>query len=281
MDWWYPIFMLEIFCAMFYEAKPIIQDLQLKKKNRIPGADSYVNEGETIRLTVTGTGKIATASVVSLILQEGMASFALWFGCGAFKKSSQENIYIANQIKDIDTKRTFYPDMVYQTPFKETGFLTGSAILNKQDLFLNNTDLFLVYDMESSAFFEAANRFLSPHQISCVRFKSDEGDSFRVTKETIEQAGAKVYPILKTYIEMLLCYRTESIEIPVDLIHAFAQQIHASVTMQNQIEQLVRYALLTDKDCETYLRNVMRTEVTTKEEGKEVLHAFEQWCLQY
>lgn len=260
--------MLEIVCAIYPEAVPFIQNLDLKKEPCIRGCDSFVNEEVKIRLTLTGVGKVKAASVVSLLLNQSEDPYLLSFG-SAF--GYEEGLFLAHKITDIDTQRSFYPDMILSTDIEEKTFLSGSRILyaeNDVTMVKNN-----IYDMESSAIFEAASRFIGPHQMSFVRFVSDH-DAKSVKAKDIEKKAEFYYPHVKRLIEEILAFQKqkERTEKEDDLIDIFSLKIHATHTMKEEIRQIVRYAKASGIDYQKIMLECTKAEISNKEEGKKVLN---------
>lgn len=261
--------MLEIICAIYPEAKPLIHHLSLKKSQCIKGCDSFISSDEKIRLTLTGVGKIQAASAAALLLDQSEDPYLLSFG-SAF--GFQEGLFLADKITDIDTGRSFYPDLLLKTSLKETEFITGSKVLKTNDA----SEKFAgkIYDMESSAVYESALRFIGPHQMMFVRFVSDHDANSVHSSDIIERCEA-VYPDVKELIDEILSSvsenETEEINEETD---AFCERIHASRSMKEEIRQIVRYASSMDMDHHAIMHELTEQEVTSKEEGKKVLYEF-------
>lgn len=287
--------MLEIFCALYIEAKPFIEHLHLTKAFYIKGHDSFINEEKTIRLTITGSGKVNACSTVARILEQCEEdTVVLSYGSCAYLNDVDDAIYVANQICDIDTGICYYPDVLLQTGIQECTFLTGSRLISSKgnpresiilhDVFQQVSNIqqqlqtLCLYDTETSAVYETCNQFLGPHQIYCVRFPTDQ-DASKVTIQQIAKASESVYPKVKYLIDLLL-ERMETISIPIDsnMLEAFQQHIYATKTMCNELKQAYQYCQIVGIDMESMMQGYMQQEITSKQEGKKVFHELIKKC---
>jgi len=270
--------MLIVFCPLYYEAEVFIDAFHLKKKSMIESVESFSNEEGTIELHLTGTGKINAAAVVSLVLSCNKDAFAVFYGAASSLKKESDDLYIAREIYDVDTGFTYYPDCLIKTKILETGFATGSIILSEESS-LNLNDEFLIYDEESSAFYQAANRFIGPHQMLFLRFVSDYKEGNKIQREQIEQKSKSVFPKVKDVLDEII-KSNQSVEIKEDpCVSSFIEKTHASISMQRNIHQCVHYAVIANIDYVSILRMLLTKEVNTKEEGKKLIHAFIQQCM--
>ncbi len=286
--------MLEIFCAIYPEAKPLIQHLHLKKDPSSQKWDRFINEQQTIRLTLTGTGKVNASSAVAMTLMDSMDPFVISFGSSAYLKELPFDLYQGSCICDIDSAIAYYPDVVYELGLKECGLLTGSQLLSNKvnprmsiqpyvDLrsYLSNIvdqyPIYELYDTESSAIYETANLFVGPHKMVFLRFPSDQ-DAETITGCDITQKVESLYPRLQEVIQKLLSFNQQQ-EVEEDhCVGSFKQHIHSSKTMNDQIDQIIRYCRTIDKDYVSIIHELMNEEVKDKEEGKKVFHEFQKRC---
>lgn len=290
--------MLEIFCALYIEAKPLIEHLQLKKTFCIKGHDSFMNVDASIRLTITGSGKINACSSVARVLETCHAdTVVLSYGSCAYLNEVHEDVYIAHRIGDIDTCLCFYPDVLYQTGIQECTFLSGSRLLstktNPRESIICQNDLkqqlltiqqqlqdVCVYDTETSAIYETCNQFLGPHQIYCVRFPTDT-DASKVNIDDICKKSEAVYAKVERLITILVERKqqniTESIE-ETNIRIAFEQHIYATKAMQQQIQQMIKYCKIMGIEYMQFMQMYMQLEVTSKQEGKQIFHEFIHKC---
>lgn len=260
--------MLEIVCAIYSEAVPFIKNLGLKKSSFIRGCDSFVDEDQRIRLTLTGVGKVKAASAVSLLLNQSEDPYLLSYG-SAF--GYHKGVFLANRILDIDTGFSCYPDMIFSSSLKETTFLTGSRLLSSTgDTRVKDH---MLYDMESSAIYEAASRFIGPHQMMFVRFVSD-ADASKATAQSVIGSSQEAYPFVNEMIDQILSFQKKDFPIHDEAAEVFSEKIHASHSMEHALKQIIRYAQAISIDYQSIMKELTTEEIKSKEEGKKVFDEF-------
>ncbi len=289
--------MVEIFCAIYPEAKVLIQRLHLKKDVHFKRWDCFINQEQTIALTITGCGKVNAASCVTAVLLLDEDPFVVSFGSSAYVKEIPFDLYQANCICDIDTGMAYYPDLFIQTNCKECGFFTGSQLFTTTentrmtmqpiiDLQKYFEDIHLkypsysLYDMESSAIYESANHFVGPHQMLFLRFPSD-CDASKITSKELSDRVELVYEHLDSIIQNVLLIQTKQKEIEDPLLQRFKQHIHASNTMCNQINQIIQYCKTIEFDYTEIIQELLQEEIESKEDGKKVFNEFQRRCCDF
>lgn len=285
--------MLEIFCALYCEAKPIIDHLHLKKESAL---DSFVNQDRTIRLTLIGVGKIKAASTITKILENSEDTFVLSFGSSASIQEYIDGLYIANKITDIDTGISYYPDVLLKTNMKECGFVCGSQLYTvgrntresirpfielKEYLceLVEKDHSYGLYDMETSAVYEVCNQYIGPERMLFVRFASDnEAKSIRAKEITyhVEQ----FFPELNQLIDLILSLPIEEKQSMTTIEEKFSHHIYASTSIKNQIHQIVLYCRNAQIDYEAIMMEYLNIEVNSKEERKRVFNEFKKRCME-
>lgn len=289
--------MLEIFCAIYPEAKVLIQRLQLKKDVNFKRWDRFINQEQTIALTITGCGKVNAASCVTAVLLQDEDPFVLSFGSSAYFKEIPFDLYQASCICDIDTGMAYYPDLFIQTNCKECGFLTGSQLFSSNgnirmtmqpilDLQKYLKDInekypsYDLYDMETSAIYESSNHFIGPHQMLFLRFPSDCNAS-KITSKELSDKVELIYDHLYTIIQTVLLIQTKQKETEDPLIQQFIQHIHASNTIIHQINQIIQYCKTIQFDYTEILQELLQEEIKSKEDGKKVFNEFQRRCCNF
>ncbi|SEF78553.1 Nucleoside phosphorylase [Caloramator fervidus] len=182
--------MILIQCALYVEAKPLIEKFDLKKNMKENFFEVF--ENDDIKLIISGYGKINASSSATYLVSKNLDCNAfLNIGIAGSRKRKIGEAVLINKLKDYDTQRTFYPDILLKHKFKE-GFLeTFSKVVN-----FEVEDL---CDMEGSAFFEALSRFLPPHKIQLIKIVSDKLDGERLDFDF-------VYDIVKQNVEYVEDY---------------------------------------------------------------------------
>lgn len=186
--------MVIIVSALYIEAKPIIEYYSLKKDV----LDKYfqVFKNDDIVLIITGVGKINSSIAVSHLLTKyilGMDDIILNIGICGTKDDNINigNIFLINRIKDNETKRDFYPDILIEHPFEESDIETFSYPVVKPGLMSAK-----LCDMESSGFYQAASKYMQTHQIYLLKIVSD-----RIGVDTIDKN--LVYNVVKNNMDKI------------------------------------------------------------------------------
>lgn len=157
---------------MGIEARAIIKYLNLKKTTDRP-FETYQNE--EAHLVVSGVGKINAAGATSYLLKDTLKSYtpndyAVNIGiCGSLNnKFNVGDLVLANRVVDYERKRKYYTDILVEHNLKEGSIQSIDTLHSNYEF---EEDL---VDMESSAFFEIASKFLPVHQVYVLKIVSDK-----------------------------------------------------------------------------------------------------------
>ena len=168
-----------IVCALFFEAKPFINQLKLKalytqSSLRVFGNNEYI-------LVVSGTGKVAAAIAVTQVLsQEQFSIQSIWnIGICGSKAHTVGDILLIDSIIDNDTQRTSYLDVFLSSELPVSSLRTLSQSDSQQSFEE-------AVDMEASGFCEAASFFLPLHKIHALKIVSDLANVSVLEKEKLE-----------------------------------------------------------------------------------------------
>ena len=244
--------LITIYCALYAEAQYLIQHYELKKTPVSRHFQMFVNAEKRMRVVITGVGKTnAAVAVAEISTLDSPAKDDLMINYGSCAtetmymtdekepdggaKMSPGSILMANKLTDVESGRTFYPDMIYRHPFAEgevetsvhvyvakTGVRdevpvrTDVADVNVSDEKMKRVEAAeqsvcdesmaqvevvgpSVHDMEAAAFYEAGNFFYGPHQMMFLKVVTDCGMP-EMDKEQFVQimqtAGAQVVEFL-------------------------------------------------------------------------------------
>ena len=323
--------MVYIFAAHKGEVEHLIKKLSLgKRKTSFPFLQY---EGEEILLTITGQGQINASASVASTLQEGKAKkgdLLLSLGSAAAilgrKRPSEDLLgrwFWIQSLEQESTGRCFYPDLLYKLDFPEAGLLTGDKILertsmgdgdskedivsegysdSKEDIVskeFSGFEKLLLYDMESTAVFQAANFYLAPEDFFFLRCVTDFGvspgektDSFSSSslswKEKLQSLLQKEEEKVLRFIRFL---QEKSIERRKEeegelafqqQLQSLSESLHCSFVMEKQLERLLRYALLqgiSPEEVREYLEKNFGRKDGDKRAGKKALSSLKQWIL--
>lgn len=145
-------YLIYIFTALYHEAHSLISYYNLKRDTANPRFQVFSSEDDGICLTVTGVGEIAAAVAVAGICtgrQPERGDFLINIGtcaAGAAEKIQaagntgesggnrklRGQMFLCNQLIELETGRTFYPDMLYRHDFAEGCVITGRNLWMSQ-----------------------------------------------------------------------------------------------------------------------------------------------------
>lgn len=257
-----------VIAALYPEAKPLIHALNLKS------AGKNLWKNDEIVLALSGTGPIAAACCTASILSLIPVSWLISYGSAVSREPAGSLVQLA-VLKNADSGRTFYPDLLVKTGLKEARGTTGSRVLTKPEEIPEG-----VYDMESAAVYEAGARFLRPDQMLFFRYLSDQGN--QITAEDLEKGSAVHALWLAELIQSLPEPETPE-ERETETEKALSEDLCCSVTMERQLHQLIRYARLAGIDLKEKIHSLYQEgtlPVRDREKGKQVLKDLERYGTQ-
>ena len=239
--------LITIYCALYMEAQYLIQYYELKKASVSRHFQVFANEEKRVRLVITGAGRTNAAVAVaeiSMIYPPASGDIMINYGsCAAenmFMVTDGKNdsgvfvtlgsTIMVNKLTDVESGRTFYPDMIYRHPFLEGEVETSVHVytadaeacdesMQKTDVAgnicerMNGDDAYkalkcdkavqkeqslervTVHDMEAAAFYEAGNFFYGPHQMMFLKAVTDHGMPANATmRKTLQNAEPDMSP---------------------------------------------------------------------------------------
>jgi hypothetical protein len=260
--------MIYIYTALHGEAKPFLQKLKLKREKSSFGFEVYSNEELQIRLVITGVGQIAAATGVGASMgyyHGGEEDFLVNIGSCA-GTGEKGTVTLCNKLTDRTDGYTFYPDILFGHPFRETHLVTQQEVFREGFEMVQDADT--VFDMEGAAIYRAASYFVGPHQICFLKVISDAGDGEKVSpvqlREIMNQAADSIVDFLfdlKQYWDGIS--KQESVDMTFQkkekLFDTLSQEFCCSETMKNQLKQCTKYWTLSGIDYEKMISE-MRME---------------------
>ena len=257
--------------------------------------DVFAND--SIRLVITGVGEINAAAAVSNI--GGAYGISpddeiLNVGCGACFSSETclGSIFLGNKLTEQMTGRTFYPDMLIKTGYRECEIITAVRVLKEGREQV-------VYDMEAAAIYQAAAFFVGPHRMHFIKLVSDAGE--RIDQSKITELFALQEDKICGYIDILLSVGVNKTSIDDKTkgenmadgnatddtksawnIDRLTSDMRCSKVMGDQLAQLIKYCRLSGIDYksvldEYYTNGLLPCE--SKREGKKCLFELKQRLL--
>ena len=199
--------MLYIVTALYIEAKPLISLFNLKKDNTYTKFQVFSNEN--IKLIISGTGKIKSATALTYLIsnkdiKENDYIINIGFIASSNNNSQLRDIVYVSKIQNAYSDTTFYPEMIYKHNFLEGSLTTFDKIIENK---IENVEYI---DMEAYGFFQTASIFFKKDKIIILKIVSD------ILKENVEdrilfdfkendlfnESYKKIYDFLFKFINM-------------------------------------------------------------------------------
>ena len=230
--------MRQIIVALKCEAKPIIHRYGLKRLSDQHAFAAY--ENDDIMLTISGSGKIASAAATSFAHTfTGMRSHSAWLNIGiaGHRDRAIGQGVLAQKIGNAATGKNWYPPMIIDVPCELENLLTVDKV---EENFHENA----IYEMEAAGFYETASRFSTAELIHCYKVISDNkrssvsGISADVVTKLVENKMQDIETILsgmkKLSDELCAIYR-----IP-DHYQEICDRWHFSVYQKSELQRLLK-----------------------------------------
>jgi len=160
--------MIHIICALKCEAKSLIDYFKLNHYKKAELFGTYLNKEETISLTITGIGKLASAAgtMHTLITLDTNKSDAwLNIGVAGHKTLAIGQAVLVNRIEDKASGQTWYPQIIFDTELASAGLVTLDKAC--QDYTEN------MYDMEASGYYASICRYTIAELSHSLKIISD------------------------------------------------------------------------------------------------------------
>lgn len=248
--------MVYIFCAFYGECSDLIKHYNLKKRqsDKHYRFDVFENEVSPVKIIVTGQGAVLAASAVSGAVSyfgiDGKDAIINIGTCaGNYEVGS---VFLCNKITEYVTGRTFYPDMLIKSSIRECEIVTVSVPVKENDIALCK-----LYDMEASAIYQAANIYVGPHKMGFVKVVSDNGNYDNLTLDMVKAIMADATGVIVQYVDDFVEVegKVEALSSSLDAtyVNQLCADLHCSKSMENQVEQLIKYLSLEGTDYKTYI----------------------------
>lgn len=233
-----------IYAALPCEAKPLVEHFNLKKDTTVQPFAVYLNQN--ICLTVTGLGKSAMAAGVAYtqaLFASVEYSVLVNIGIAGHKHHAIGSLFLIDKITDADSRKSYYPPLVFTPPCPTAGIQTVS--ITQLDY-----DPHTLCDMEASAFYETAVRFSSAELIHSLKVISDNESSPAEniqSKQVAELIAAHVATIASLLAELSRLAKLVTGPEESTLLAQLLKNYHFTVSEQGQLKnRLSRWTTLTD-----------------------------------
>lgn len=273
--------MLYIVVALHCEAKPLIREFELKRDNSARFFEIYKRNDKM--MVISGIGKmksaIATAHILSMVEPENNTAVVNIGTCGSvIDKLSIGTPVLVNKIRDAETGKEYYPDMVLPHISIEQGSLeTHNRIITHEDMrqMHNKNGAYSEYiDMEASGFFQAAERFVGPHQIYVVKVISDFLEGDLPDKDHVMACMEMALPEIKALIDQIADFCRQGAQNKIftpedeEILKGLIQHLRLTNYQSHQLYDMARaYKIRTGLKVPEF-KEFTDANIKTKEEGK-------------
>ena len=223
--------------------------------------------------------------------------------------AKKDGIFLCNQIIELATGKTFYPDLLYRHPFRESAIVTGMLPWNAgqdggrfgvqapfaADLLPSNTQTDermiaagalagMLYDMEAAAIYQTGIHFFAPHQMIFLKVVSDNGNAAEVSKEQVTSLMHKYQDCIIDYLMQTAAitkehsdHNNEMNEKDKQIVETFCTDLHCSKAMRDSMRQYIRYMALSGMDYIGMIRELYEKNLLPCKDKKEGKQRFEEF----
>lgn len=264
--------MIYIAVALGIEARPLIKKFKLKKDSTINRVQVFKNE--KITLIVTGVGILKSAIALTYILSKVKIDsddiFINMGVCGAKNKEYKVgDIVLCNKIINSESKRAYYPDMIFDHGFKEGSLESFNRVVNSDSGVTGD-----LVDMEGAGLVEASSYFFETYQVNIIKIVSDylDGDiDLESVENLIEKALVEIEIWLERRNEFHLEKELEFSDEERREVDSLIVKGRFSVTMVNELESLLLYYKLKGENLIKLIKNYDKIEIKDKKVTKKIL----------
>lgn len=231
---------LNIITALACEARPLIDYYKLQQLSHAASFQLFTNSEHTIRLCVSGVGKIKAAAATAYcyaILPSSEHSCFLNVGIAGSGQFAVAESVLANKIIDAASKFAFYPWISKHITMKQ-------AALTTFDQQQANYQCYPLIDMEAYGFFCAATHLVTKEQIQVVKIVSDnDHDSLsQLNKQWVVDLVSQQINKINTVVNYLLQLSKQQLvqlgEHPA--FNEMRQRWHFTTYQQHQLKEILR-----------------------------------------
>ena len=273
--------MLYIVTALYIEAKPLISLFNLKKDNTYTKFQVFSNEN--IKLIISGTGKIKSATALTYLIshkdiKENDYIINIGFIASSNNNSQLGDIVYISKIQNAYSDTTFYPEMIYKHNFLEGSLTTFDKIIE------NKIENIEYIDMEAYGFFQTASIFFKKDKIFLLKIVSD------ILKEKLEdrilidfkdnnlfdESYKKIYDFLLKFINISTDNKNNFDNNEQDLIKKVLENLKLSDTMTYEFFNILKYLKIKYGNIDI-LKKYENIEVNSKFQGKKIFEEIKEF----
>ena len=274
--------MLYIVTALYIEAKPLISLFNLKKDNTYTKFQVFSNEN--IKLIISGTGKIKSATALTYLIsnkdiKDNDYIINIGFIASSNNNSQLGDIVYISKIQNAYSDTTFYPEMIYKHNFLEGSLTTFDKIIE------NKIENIEYIDMEAYGFFQTASIFFKKDKIMVLKIVSD------ILKDKVEDRVLVDFKDENLFTEsynniykFLVNFKTVNDDSDFtiaeqDLIKKVLENLKLSDTMTYELFNILRYLKIKYGNIDI-LKKYENIEVNSKVQAKKLFEEIKNISLQ-
>ena len=273
--------MLYIVTALYIEAKPLISLFNLKKDNTYTKFQVFSNEN--IKLIISGTGKIKSATALTYLIsnkdiKENEYIINIGFIASLNNNSQLGDIVYISKIQNAYSDTTFYPEIIYKHNFLEGSLTTFDKIID------NKIENIEYIDMEAYGFFQTASIFFKKDKIIVLKIISD------ILKENVKdrilfdfeddnlfnESYKKIYDFLLKFVNIPTDSRNNFNNNEQDLIKKVLENLKLSDTMTYEFFNILKYLKIKYGNIDI-LKRYENIEVNSKVQGKKIFEEIKEF----
>ena len=272
--------MLYIVTALYIEAKPLILLFNLKKDNTYTKFQVFSNEN--IKLIISGTGKIKSATALTYLIsnkdiKENEYIINIGFIASLNNNSQLGDIVYISKIQNAYSDTTFYPEIIYKHNFLEGSLTTFDKIID------NKIENIEYIDMEAYGFFQTASIFFKKDKIIVLKIISD------ILKENVKdrilfdfeddnlfnESYKKIYDFLLKFVNIPTDSRNNFNNNEQDLIKKVLENLKLSDTMTYELFNILKYLKIKYGNIDI-LKKYENIEINSKVQGKKIFEEIKE-----
>jgi hypothetical protein len=231
--------MIHIFCALPCEAEPIIQYFKLTGLKQYDLFRLYQSKNKQISLTITGIGKLNSASAVSYhhaCIETQISNIWLNIGVAGHATIPVGEARLINKITDKQNKSCWYPQILFKSPCDNASLITlDTPSTDYQES---------IFDMEASGFYQMAIRLGTAELIHSLKIISDnhEQSTSTINAKNIKKLITAHTGTIDTILDTLQPFSLEVASINTEPEHyqTLIEQWHFTQSEQVQLSRLLR-----------------------------------------
>ena len=273
--------MLYVVTALYIEAKPLISLFNLKKDNTYTKFQVFSNEN--IKLIISGTGKIKSATALTYLIsnkdiKENEYIINIGFIASLNNNSQLGDIVYISKIQNAYSDTTFYPEIIYKHNFLEGSLTTFDKIID------NKIENIEYIDMEAYGFFQTASIFFKKDKIIVLKIISD------ILKENVKdrilfdfeddnlfnESYKKIYDFLLKFVNIPTDSRNNFNNNEQDLIKKVLENLKLSDTMTYEFFNILKYLKIKYGNIDI-LKKYENIEINSKVQGKKIFEEIKEF----